>query len=288
MAREDLLGYEEIRVIAEAAAGLGIARIRLTGGEPLVRVGLPSLVAMLAQIPGIQDVSLTTNGELLASCASDLKRAGLNRVNVSLDSLRRDKFRGITGVGKLDNVLRGIEAARRADLGPVKMNTVILRGTNDDELLDFARLTIVEDWHVRFVEYMPFIKRDDYAQDLLVPIAEIKRGIESLGRLEPTSGTGGGPAKYFRFPGARGTVGFISPMSEHFCWECNRLRLTADGKLRPCLFSDTEIDLRGPLRLGATPHDIKDLFREAVSFKPAGHLQGSGASCERFMAQVGG
>jgi cyclic pyranopterin phosphate synthase len=288
MAREDLLGYEEIRVIAEAAAGLGIARIRLTGGEPLVRLGVTGLVAMLAQIPGIQDISLTTNGELLESYASDLKRAGLNRVNVSLDSLRRDRFRGITGVGKLDNVLRGIEAARRADLGPVKTNTVVLRGTNDDELVDFARLTIVEDWHVRFVEYMPFTKRDDNVQDPLVPIAEIKQRVESLGKLEPTSGTGGGPAKYFRFPGARGTVGFISPMSEHFCWECNRLRLTADGKLRPCLFSDTEIDLREPLRLGATSHDIKDLFREAVSLKPAGHTQVSGAGCERFMVQVGG
>lgn len=287
MSHQDILSYEEICIVAQAAAELGIVKVRLTGGEPLVRAKLTNLLAMLARIQGIDDISLTTNGVLLQRYADELKSAGLRRVNVSLDSLRSDRFHRITRMGNLDDVLRGIEAARQAGLNPVKTNTVVIRGTNDDEVLDFARLTIEGEWHVRFIEYMPF-PNGEKADHLLVPVSEIKQRIETLGELEPSLSSGGGPARYFRLPGARGTIGFISPVSEHFCRACNRLRLTADGKLRPCLFSDTEIDLRGPLRRGATADDIKRLIQEAASCKPEGHKLGAGITCERFMVQIGG
>jgi cyclic pyranopterin phosphate synthase len=288
VAHGDILSYEEIVTVTRAAAELGITKVRLTGGEPLVRAGLAGLVAMLSEIEGIDDISMTTNAELLEQHAADLRASGLRRVNVSLDSLRRRRFHSITRVGNLDRVLRGIEAARRAGLGPVKTNTVAIRGTNDDEVIDFARLTLDGDWHVRFIEYMPFANGAQQANDLLVTVAEMRERIEALGPLEPTFGSGGGPAKYFRLPGAKGTIGFISPVSEHFCKACNRLRLTADGKLRPCLFSDSEVDLRGPLRQGATTDDIKRLIQEAASCKPEGHRLNAGVTCERFMAQIGG
>lgn len=287
MSHEDILSYEEICIVAQAAAELGIVKVRLTGGEPLVRAEVTNLLAMLARIQGIDDISLTTNGVLLQRYADELKSAGLRRINVSLDSLRSDRFHRITRMGNLDDVLRGIEAARQAGLNPVKTNTVVMRGTNDDEVLDFARLTIEGEWHVRFIEYMPFPKGEKVAH-LLVPVSEIKQRIETLGELEPSPSSGGGPARYFRLPGARGTIGFIGAVSEHFCRACNRLRLTADGKLRPCLFSDTEIDLREPLRQGATADDIKRLIQEAASCKPEGHKLGAGITCERFMVQIGG
>lgn len=287
MPHEDILTYEEICMVAQTAADLGISKVRLTGGEPLVRSGLTGLVAMLAQVKGVDDISLTTNGMLLARYAGDLRAAGLRRVNVSLDSLRSDRFLQITRVGKLDDVLQGIEAAKFAGLSPVKTNTVVIRGTNDDEVVDFARLTIGGEWHVRFIEYMPFPNGRE-GDHLLVPVSEIRHRIETLGKLEASFSSGGGPAKYFRLPGARGTIGFISPISQHFCRECNRLRLTADGKLRPCLFSDEEIDLREPLRRGATADDLKLLIQGAVSRKPAGHRLAAGITCERLMAQIGG
>jgi cyclic pyranopterin phosphate synthase len=287
-AHGDILSYEEIASVTRAAVEMGIVKVRLTGGEPLVRADLAGLVAMLSAIEGIDDISMTTNAELLEQHAGDLKAAGLRRVNVSLDSLRRRRFRSITRVGNLGRVLRGIEASRRAGLGPVKTNTVVIRGTNDDEIIDFARLTLDGDWHVRFIEYMPFANGARQPDDLLVTVAEMRERIEALGPLEPTFASGGGPAKYFRLPGARGTIGFISPVSEHFCQACNRLRLTADGRLRPCLFSDSEVDLRGPLRQGASTDDIKRLIQEAASCKPEGHRLKAGVTCERFMAQIGG
>ncbi|MEE8471005.1 MAG: GTP 3',8-cyclase MoaA, partial [Dehalococcoidia bacterium] len=287
MPHREILSYEEICTVAQAAVESGITKLRLTGGEPLVRSGLTSLVAMLAQIRGIEDISLTTNGVLLERYAVELKRAGLRRVNISLDSLRSDTFHRVTRIGRLDDVLRGVEAAREAGLNPVKTNTVVIRGTNDDEVIEFARLTIDSEWHVRFIEYMPFF--DKAKQDgLLVPVSEIRQQIEILGKLEPSRSSGDGPAKYFRFPGAQGTIGFISPVSEHFCRGCNRMRLTAAGKLRPCLFSDEEIDLREPLRQGAAVDDLKLLIKKAVSCKPAGHELRAGITCERLMAQIGG
>jgi cyclic pyranopterin phosphate synthase len=288
MAHDDILRYEEIALVARAAAELGITKIRLTGGEPLVRAGLTDLVAMLAKIKGIDDISMTTNGVLLERYAVALKEAGLQRVNVSLDSLRTKMFRKITRVGKLDDVLRGIEAAKKAGLNPVKVNMVVIRGTNDEEIPYFALLSISDSWHVRFIEFMPFVEQGRKRDRLLVPVSEIMKRLEALGKLEPSLPNGVGPAKYYRFPGVKGTIGFISPVTDCFCEGCNRLRLTADGKLRPCLFSDEEIDLRRPLRQGATVEDIKRLIQQAVSAKPAKHKLVAGVTCERFMSQIGG
>jgi GTP 3',8-cyclase len=287
MSHGDVLRYEEIDLVARAAAELGITKLRLTGGEPLVRAGLTDLVAMLARIKGIDDISMTTNGVLLERYAVGLKKAGLHRVNISLDSLRPEKFHKITRMGKLDDVLSGIEAAREAGLNPVKINMVVIRGTNDDEISHFALLTLSDAWHVRFIEFMPFIENGKKNR-FLVPVSEIMERIEALGELEPSLPNGVGPAKYYRFPGAKGTIGFISPVTECFCQACNRMRLTADGKLRPCLFSDDEIDLRGPLRQGATVGDIKRLIRQAVASKPERHKLITGVTCERFMSQIGG
>jgi len=287
MSHGDILRYEEIHLVARAAAKLGITKLRLTGGEPLVRAGLTDLVAMLAKIRGIDDISMTTNGVLLERDAVALKQAGLHRVNISLDSLRPERFHKITRIGKLDDVLRGIEAASEAGLDPVKVNMVVIRGTNDDEISHFALLTLSDAWHVRFIEFMPFMEKGKKNR-YLMPVSEIMERIEVLGKLEPSLPNGVGPAKYYRFPGAKGTIGFISPVTDCFCQACNRLRLTADGKLRPCLFSDDEIDLRSPLRQGATVGEIKRLIRRAAASKPERHKLMTGVTCERFMSQIGG
>ncbi|MCJ7426782.1 MAG: GTP 3',8-cyclase MoaA [Dehalococcoidales bacterium] len=289
LAHDDILRYEEILTIARAAAEMGIDKIRLTGGEPLVRAGLPELVAMLAAIGTINDISLTTNGVLLARYAAELKSAGLNRVNVSLDSLKPDKFREITrSDAKLADVLEGIETAGRVGLEPVKLNMVVIPGVNDDEVLDFAAKTIDEEWHVRFIELMPVVGETENPQ--FVAASEMKKRIERLGKLEPClPSVGNGPAKYFRLPDARGTIGFITPVSEHFCFNCNRLRLTADGKLRPCLLSDYEVDLKGPLRGGVAAEGLKKLIEEAVANKPQQHHIAEGdVPRRRPFSQVGG
>ncbi len=289
MTHSDILGYEEIYTVASAAAELGISKIRITGGEPLVRIGLPDLIRMLSGIESIDDISLTTNGVLLAPRAAELKAAGLHRVNVSLDSLKPEKFKQITRCGNLEDVLNGIEAANAAGLKPVKVNTVVMAGINDDELRDFAARTITEGWHVRFIELMPSTSANtDTAQ--LLSVSEMKQRLELLGKLEPCSvARGNGPAKYFRLPDARGTIGFITPVSEHFCFCCNRIRLTADGKLRPCLLSDTEIDIKQALRNGASTAEIQKLIKEAIARKPQSHDLANGSvpqGCS--FSQVGG
>ena len=290
MSHEDILTYEEIYTIARAAAELGINKIRLTGGEPLVRSGLPKLIQMLAQIDSIDDISLTTNGTLLSSRATELKSAGLRRVNVSLDTLKQDKFEFITRCGNnLSEVLEGIEVARAVGLNPVKLNMVVMSGINDDELLDFAAKTIAEDWHVRFIELMP-VTGEGTSSPRFISASEMRKQMEQLGKLEPClPSIGNGPAKYFRFPHAKGTIGFITPISEHFCFHCNRLRLTADGKLRPCLLSDYEIDLKQPLRGGISSAGLKQLFEEAVANKPLRHHLAEGyVPKQRPFSQVGG
>lgn len=296
----EVLTYEEIARVAGLAAELGINKVRLTGGEPLARARLQELVTMLAGINGIDDISLTTNGVLLKQYAAGLKRAGLKRVNVSLDSLNRAKFERITRQGKLDDVLQGIEAARASGLNPVKVNMVVMRDINDDEVMDFARLTVAEGWHVRFIELMPFATDnppDGHSMGgkanlhpAFVSAGEIKERLKRLGKLEPSLPiTGNGPARYFRLPQAGGTIGFIAPVSQHFCFSCNRLRLTAEGKLRPCLLSDREVDLRQPLRGGATPGQLKKVITEAIKEKPEKHELARGrASKKRLMSQVGG
>ncbi len=290
MSHEDILRYEEIYTIAQAAAELGIDKIRLTGGEPLVRSGLPGLIQMLARIEAIDDISLTTNGTLLKRYAAELKQAGLRRVNVSLDTLKSDRFEFITrGGSSLDQVLEGIEVARAVGLTPVKLNMVVMSGINDDELLDFAAKTIAEEWHVRFIELMPLAGETTPATRF-VSAGEMRKRLELLGELEPClPSIGNGPAKYFRLPHARGTIGFITPVSEHFCFRCNRLRLTADGKLRPCLLSDDEIDLKQPLRCGISSAGLKQLIEEAVANKPLRHHIAEGyVPTRRPFSQVGG
>ena len=290
MSHEDILTYEEIHTVARAAAELGINKVRLTGGEPLVRSGLSELIRMLAQIDGIDDISLTTNGTLLSRYAAELKRAGLQRVNVSLDTLKPDKFSLITRSNiALDDVLAGIEAARSVGLDPVKLNMVVVSGVNDDEILDFTTKTIDEGWHVRFIEFMP-LGGVGSSNSRFAPVSEMRKRLEQVGELQPClPDVGNGPARYFRFPNARGTVGFITPVSEHFCFHCNRLRLTADGRLRLCLLAEDEIDLRQSLRSGASLAEMKQLIEAAVADKPLRHRLAEGLTSEdRPMTQVGG
>jgi cyclic pyranopterin phosphate synthase len=287
MSHSEVLSYEEIRAIVQAAVQLGVNKVRLTGGEPLVRAELPKLVGMLSQIEGIEDLSLTTNGTTLKKHALELKQAGLLRVNVSLDTLKADKFRYITRLGKLNNVLDGIEAAKDAGFHPVKINTVVILGINDDEILDFAKMTYEDGWHVRFIELMPFKGAAEF-----VPSIELRQHISLLGKLEPcASVTGNGPATYYRLAGAKGSIGFISPLTEpSFCSRCNRIRLTSDGRLRPCLLGEGEIDLKMPLRNNVSIEELKSLILQTVASKPENHHleRGNVRPINRKMSQIGG
>jgi len=287
ISHSEILSYEEIRTVVRAAAELGINRIRLTGGEPLVRADLLKLIKMLSQVEGIEELSLTTNGTVLKKYALEFKQAGLSRVNVSLDTLKADRFRYITRLGELKTVLEGIEAAKEAGFEPVKINTVVMRGINDDEILDFAKMTYEDGWHVRFIELMPFKGAAEF-----VPSIELRQHISLLGKLELcASVTGNGPAMYYRLAGAKGTIGFISPLTEtSFCSRCNRMRLTPDGKLRPCLLGEDEIDLKTPLRNNASMEELKSLILKAVASKPEHHhLEGGNVRLvNRKMSQIGG
>jgi GTP 3',8-cyclase len=308
---DEILRYEEILAVIRAAADLGISKVRITGGEPLVRLGVVDFIRSVARIPGIDDLAVTTNGMLLEQYAAEMAAAGLRRVNVSLDTLQPDKFRRMTRRGDLDKVLAGIEAAHQAGLRPVKINCVVIRDYNDDEIVDLARLALDHDWHIRFIELMPLGAEDntcgqdttaalagpdlEVAQpgewDKLVPVSEMRGLIETIAPLLPADSiTGNGPARYFRFAGATGTIGFISPVTEHFCFQCNRLRLTADGRLRPCLMSDDEIDIRSLLRSGASPEELKAVLSAAIAAKPEKHLLGQAKPKRRVrpMSQIGG
>lgn len=285
-----VLRYEEIARVARVAAGLGITHIRLTGGEPLARKGLTDLVRQIAMIDGIEDISLTTNGTLLAGQAQALAAAGLRRVNISLDSLRPERYREITRCGNIADVLAGIDAVRQAGLEPLKVNVVAVRGVNDDELVDFARRTVDEGWNVRFIERMPIGTSAKNNQDGYISADEVQQVIETgCGPLLPDVLYGSGPARYWRIPGAAGTIGFISALSRHFCPQCNRLRLSADGRLMPCLFSPLEYDIRTPLRAGASDEELAALLRQVIAAKPASHHIGSEpAPAERLMSRTGG
>jgi len=306
-AHGEILTYEEIVAVVRAAAALGISKVRLTGGEPLVRPHVERLVEMVAAVPGIQDISLTTNAVLLDRHAGALSRAGLRRVNVSLDTLRADRFERITRFGSIADVWRGLEAAEREGLTPIKLNAVIVRGMNDDELADFAALTQTHAWHVRFIELMPVSNEGDWGERLPPPGNRLVTTEEMQARLSADWGvpdlfseslaltgvTGNGPARVFRLPAALGTLGFISPVSQHFCPTCNRLRLTADGKLRPCLLAEGEVDVIGALRAGASEGDVQALLLRAVEHKPERHQLDDGLAParsigQRVMAQIGG
>ena len=287
--REEILTYEEIKRLVGIAASLGINKVRLTGGEPLMRPDLTKLVAMISGTPGIDDIALTTNGTLLAKYAVELKNAGLSRVNVSLDTLKADRFKEITGHDNLGQVLAGIELSERIGLTPVKVNMVVMRGDNDDEVIDFARKTMDDGWNVRYIEYMPF-NASVTESARLVSSQEIKKRLDVLGHMERCgTAKGNGPARYFRFPGAKGTVGFISPITEHFCATCNRLRMTSDGHLRPCLLDDDEIDIKKALRNGGSDDDLKAVIASAVAIKRERHHLNEGEKApERPMRQIGG
>ncbi len=292
---EDILRYEEFEQVVRAAAELGIRKVRITGGEPLVRKGIVDFIRALKAIPGIEDLSLTTNAVLLAPMARELAAAGLDRVNISLDSLVPDRLAEMTRGAQLDRVLDGVAAARAAGLEPVKINVVVIRGHNEDEVVDFARKTVEEGWHVRYIEFMPVGRwqgdgNGQWAQSF-VSFEEIRNQIESvLGQLEAVDGpTGAGPARYYRVPGTRGSIGFITAVSNHFCAHCNRLRLSADGRLRPCLLSDQEIDLRSLLRSGVGEEELQRLIIQAIQEKPQGHRLGEGAFPKgRTMSEIGG
>jgi cyclic pyranopterin phosphate synthase len=271
---DDILRYEEIRRIIRIAAGLGITKVRLTGGEPLVRRGVAEFIASLGAIPELKDISLTTNGILLEACAENLFAAGTRRINISLDSLNADKYARITRGGDIRAVLRGIAKVREIGFSPIKINIVAIKGFNDDEILDFARLTIENPYQIRFIELMPLGRAGIENNGRYISNALIREKIEVFGRLEPVNGKGNrseGPARIYRLAGSEGEIGFISPISRHFCSTCNRLRLTAGGHLRFCLLSDDETDLKSPLREGCTDGKIEDLIREAIVRKPKQH-----------------
>ena len=288
--RHELLTFDEITRLARVAKSLGVSALRITGGEPLVRKGLPSLVARLSAL-GFEDLAMTTNGMNLAGVASELASAGLRRVNVSCDSLRPEKFAAIRRRGKLDVVLDAMRAAERAGLTPLKVNVVLLRGHNDDEILDFASFARVTGRIVRFIEFMPLDAQGQWDRNQLVPGREVLERISNVWPLEPLSEPGGtAPAERFRFADGTGEIGLISSVSEPFCGTCNRLRLTADGALRNCLFSDDEQTARDLLRNGGSDDDLSLLFRQAVWAKFPGHgINEPGfLSPARSMSMIGG
>lgn len=289
--RDEILSYEEIVAIVEAAARVGVRAIRLTGGEPLLRRDLERLVAAIARVDGIEDIALSTNALLLEDQLPGLVAAGLRRVNVSLDTLRPERFEAIARRPGLDLVLRGIDAAVAAGLQPVKINCVVMRGRNDDEIADFAALTRDRAVFVRFIEVMPVHENLELSRDAYVSSDEILERVASIGEIEPVSGPGGnGPARYFALPGAVGAVGVISPLSHDYCERCNRVRLSADGRLRLCLFGDYAVDLRGPLRAGAGREAIAGLLSSAMLIKPERHhlRLGETASQMRAFSEIGG
>jgi GTP 3',8-cyclase len=272
LGHDEILSFEEIQKVVQAGTMAGINKVRITGGEPLLRKGMVNLCQLLGALDGLESFSITTNGVFLKDFAGPLFAAGIRRINVSLDSLKEDKFRRITGRDQLADVLSGLERAEEAGLSPIKINTVVMRGVNEAEIENFARLTLSQPYHVRFIELMPTGSQgaaDHRAQ--FVPVEEIIRRVQKVGKLALERADSCGPARICSLPGAVGKIGFIAPMSWHICGSCNRLRLTADGKLRPCLFSQEEVDLRVALRSGASLEDLAALFRLAVTRKGPGN-----------------
>ncbi len=269
----DVLSYEELLRVCRIAAGLGISKIRVTGGEPLLRADVEEFLTGLGDVPGLSEVTLTTNGLLLGSYVDSIKAAGIRRVNISLDTIKRDKYRFITGYDFMPRVLGALDEALRAGFDPVKINAVVMRGVNDDEVTELARLSIDRPFHVRFIEYMPMGGSPGGFSSFFVPSAEVKSLVESaFGPLvRVPAEDGDGPARRYRIERAAGEVGFIGAVSDHFCGNCNRLRLTATGALRACLLSDMETDLKGPLRRGAADSEIAEIFRKGALLKPRDH-----------------
>ncbi len=286
----DILSYEEIVRIAQVAVKKGISKIRLTGGEPLVRKNLVFLIDSLARLPGMEDLSLTTNGLLLNEYALSLWEAGLRRLNISMDSLIPENYHQITRGGELSLLWKGIHRALAIGFHPIKINVVAINGFNHNEILDFAKLTLSFPFEVRFIEFMP-IGSSSWSKQGFLPSKEIKEHIESAFTIAPLDTTrANGPAQIYKIEGSLGQIGLISPMSDHFCDRCNRLRVTADGKLRTCLFSDSEIDLKGSLRKGSSDEELEALIEEGTLKKPKMHglKEDLLKKCLRPMSTIGG
>ncbi len=286
--REEILSYEEITEVVRQLAPLGVSRLRITGGEPTIRPQLETLIAMLRKVSGIQDIALSTNGVKLPEMAVALEEAGLDRVNMSADSLRPDRIREIARRNIAFSPVDAALAAERAGLGPVKINTVVMRGINDDELEDFARLTLDHPWHVRFIELMPVGEMAGETFDRVVASDEILARLARIAPLSADAGPerGNGPAAYYRFADAPGSIGVITPMSHTYCGDCNRVRLTADGRLRTCLYGDEEVNFRDALRAG---QPLAPLYAQALSAKPREHaLLQMKVGGLRALSEVGG
>ena len=287
--KADLLTYEEIREVVTQLSQLGLKRIRITGGEPTIRPQLDTLVRFIRAVPEVEDIALSTNGVKLPELAPKLAAAGLDRVNISADSLRPDRIVAIARRDLGFEPVAAAKAAQAAGLGPIKLNVVVMRGVNDDEVVDFARLTLENPWHVRFIELMPVGSLEPMTEEMVVPSDEVLGRIQdALGPLVSTAGParGNGPAAYSSLAGAAGTIGVITPMTHTYCGSCNRVRLTADGRLRTCLFGDHEVDLRGPLRAGEA---LAPYVRKALAEKPEAHaLLSRRVGGLRALSQVGG
>ncbi|RJQ53899.1 MAG: GTP 3',8-cyclase MoaA [Nitrospiraceae bacterium] len=286
----EVLTSEEIIRLVRIAHKYGVKKVRLTGGEPLMRKDVVQLISSIKRI-GIPDLSLTTNGIMLADLAEDLKKAGLDRVNISLDSMNAERFKTITNGGDLDRVLKALDAAEKNGFSPVKINIVPIRGFNDDEIISFASLTLSKDYHIRFIEFMPVGCNEIWEKGKCISAAEVIERISTLGELTHLEFKGKGPSRNYQLKGARGIIGVISPITDHFCKFCNRLRLTADGKIRPCLFSNVEIDVRTPMKNGATDEEIDKLFCHAIEVKPERHLLDKDTNSSKFlqaMSKIGG
>lgn len=288
LSSKEILRYEELLRLAEVAAGAGIRKIRLTGGEPLVRRGLVNFIEKLNRLPGIDQVCLTTNGVLLKELAPALFGAGLRHLNVSLDTMKRERYHRITGDDKLPAVLAGLERAALLGFNPLKINCVVLRGLNDDEILDIAQLARNHPWQVRFIELMPTDLQTWWRRHFL-PISEVRQRLTVLGSLKPSIREAtAGPARIYQVPGFQGELGFISPMSDHHCGSCNRLRLTAAGQLRPCLFRSKELDLKASLRQELSDQTMAYLFQEAIRSKDLGIGYSLPGGSFPNMASIGG
>jgi cyclic pyranopterin phosphate synthase len=289
--RSEVLTFEELGRLVALCASMGIHDVRLTGGEPLVRRGFPELAAMLAAIAGVHDLSVTTNGFLLERDAEALVHAGVNRFNVSVDSLQSDRFYALTRRDALPQVLRGIELlATFPEAHPIKINAVAIRGFTEDEVLPFAKLARSSPYEIRFIEYMPLDADHAWTPDQVLTGAEIRDAIEAVYPLEPEPREPSATARVYRFADGHGRIGFINPVSEPFCGDCNRIRLTADGRLRTCLFSLNETDLRSPMRDGADDDELEQVIRDAVWRKELKHHVGEPGFIqpERTMSAIGG
>lgn len=292
---DDILRYEYTIRIVTHAVKMGLIKVRLTGGEPLVRRGFVEFAESLKKIAGLQDISLTTNGILLAQQAEAIFRTGITRINISLDSLNKEKYFQITGGGNIDDVLRGIAAAEKAGFAPIKINTVVIRGFNDNEVLDFARIAMKKPFQVRFIEIMPISDVNISQPQDFLPTAQLLDQISAHMELEPLGRkkkNSDGPARIYKIKGGEGEIGFINPVSDHFCSTCNRLRLTADGKLRSCLLNESEIDLKEALARKCSDDELKGLIRQAIMLKPEKHdIDCSDRhlkKCHRAMSDIGG